>query len=99
MGLSMPAIGWVLAACGSSGNNQTASGTNTTTGSGGVESTSTAGTSAASGGSTVVVASPSASGNLKTGGTPQNGGDYTVVFPSTVGDYDPQSAYDNQASC
>ncbi len=97
MGLSVSAIGWVLAACGSS-NKATA-----TTGSGGgTSSTSTAtsastsaATSSASGGAS---ASPSGGGGL-TGGTPVNGGTFTVLFDGTIADFDPQSAYDSLASC
>ncbi len=98
LGLSFSTIGWVLAACGKGSASSTAttpSGSSSTAASGSSASSTTAATSASG--------SPAASGgatsNAPTGGTPVNGGTFTIVFPGATADLDPQSAYDNQASC
>lgn len=92
-GLSLTAIGLVLDACGS--GTPSSAGPTTTTGGVGSGGGTAVPTSAAS----TSPATPGASATLPTGGIPVNGGDFTIVFPSTTADLDPQSAYDNQASC
>jgi len=99
MGLSVSTIGWVLAACGSSNKSTT------TSGGGGTGSTATAAsggstaTSAASGTSSTGASGTPTAGTGLTGGTPINGGTFTVLFNGTIADFDPQSAYDSLASC
>lgn len=82
MGLSLSAIGWVLAACGGSSpsENPTAP-----------PSSSTATTEGEA------AETPSSDSPL-TGGTPQGGGRLTILLHGTTGDYDPHSAYDEIAS-
>ena len=87
LGLSVPAIGWLLAACGGSSDNTKApstgaTATGATTGGGGSASPTTGGS-----------ASP-----VTGGGTPKNGGRLTLILPSNVADLDPHSAYDSYAS-
>ncbi len=91
------AIGWVLAACGK-GNNSTPAG-----GNGGATSTSatTSTTSTSVAGAPTKTAPPSASPSIAavstglSGGTPQNGGDFTVLLDTTgeTYDFDPHSYY------
>jgi len=104
LGLSLSAIGWVLAACGGS-----PSGTSTATAStqsGGAAATSAASTSSvtlATPGSSATLATPGASASpsaagsstLLTGGTPKDGGDFTVILDTTgeTYDFDPHSYY------
>jgi peptide/nickel transport system substrate-binding protein len=111
MGLSLSAIGWVLEACGkgsSSSTATTASGAQSTTAAAATTGSGTQSTAAAATtGSTATAASASgtpdassgATSNAPTGGTPTDGGTFTIIFPGSTADLDPQSAYDNQASC
>src|SRR5579875_824575 len=105
LGLSAPAIGWVLAACGSSSSSSSSSAVSATsqaaapTPSASASSAATA-SSAVSPSIPIASASPEAigtmTGTMKTGGTPQNGGDFTVILGATsyTVDLDPHSYYD-----
>ncbi len=94
MGLSVSTIGWVLAACGSSSKSTTTSGRSS--GSSSTATTASSGSTATAASSGPAAASP---GALLTGGTPVNGGTFTTIFPGSIADFDPQSAYDSFASC
>ena len=86
LGLSLPAIAWVLEACGKS-NKSTPSAQ-----SGGATAASTsASTSAAPAGSPTIASIST----VATGGTPQDGGDFTVLLDTTgyTYDFDPHSYY------
>lgn len=106
-GLSLSAIGLVLEACGSSSasvskltttSSSGSSGSSTSTGAASNATTSSSSASSAAA-AAATPATPRATGALRTGGTPINGGDFTIAFPTSTADLDPQSAYDNQASC
>lgn len=98
LGLSVPAIGWLLAACGSDDEGGSDA-SPTSGGSGGVAtatkaSGSPASGSPASGGSPAAGTATGSSG----GGAGINGGTLTLIVTGNVPDLDPQSAYDSTAS-
>jgi peptide/nickel transport system substrate-binding protein len=96
MGLSLSAIGWVLAAC---GKGSTSAASTLQSGSQATTSASTSASTSSSSSPGTPAAAAGAQSNAPTGGTPVDGGTFTIVFPGTTADLDPQSAYDNQASC
>lgn len=88
LGLSVPAIGWLLAACGSDDDAAEGEGDdNGDTGSGSTSPTTPADSSASG-----------SEGSPASGGTAQNGGRLTLVITGNIPDLDPHSAYDSTAS-
>src|SRR4051812_14668615 len=86
LGLTVPAIGWLLSACGGDDDDDDDDG--------GASTAATATT--ATGGDTT--ASPTAADSGDTGGNGQDGGTLTLIISGNVPDLDPQSAYDSTAS-
>lgn len=82
LGLSVPAIGWLLAACGGDDEEDTP------------EPGGSAASPTAAGGAATSAGTSAPSG----GGTAQNGGRLTVIQTGSIPDLDPQSAYDSDAS-
>lgn len=85
LGLSVPAIGALLAACGSDDD-------------GGDDAPAATGTSATGGSGASPSAATSGGSTEASGGTGVDGGTLTLVITGNVPDLDPQSAYDSTAS-
>ena len=88
LGLSVPAIGWLLAACGSDDDAADDAGEESG-GSGSGAASPTTGSGASGSGS---------GGSPASGGTAQNGGRLTLIITGNIPDLDPHSAYDSTAS-
>lgn len=89
LGLSVPAIGWLLAACGSDDEDDGETESEGGSGSGSASPTASGSSDSGSGGSP-------ASGDG--GGSGQNGGRLTLIITGNIPDLDPHSAYDSTAS-
>ena len=103
LGLSAPAIGWLLAACGGNNNGGNAPISTTTGGGAGPSPTVATGGGAATTptSGSMVSGSPVSKSPVSgspSSGTAQNGGRLTLIITGNVPDLDPQSAYDSTAS-